>query len=557
MNHDVSESYFDDFLTKFKDYSDTYESLYCLNAVTNDEIDQIYQNFKLIMIQKYKIPPRYLLVNISHMARYRNRNLKIYWEIFWKIYEEYHPKLSDKISEIFAYFLYKNHSIWCRKIAHLTGKHQYFILDVHEKGTILRAIMFDDITSFLVCVDRNDFNLENLPINPLYPPGCNSLLKLCCYHGAVKCFKLLISKFNIKIDKDCLNLSFLGGNPEILNECLKTQKPDLTCMKYALKSHNIHFVTYLMNEFKIELTIDDCCLNNNLQALFILLDQTKDINNIFFSSLFFHSPVLIEYFISKGVNVNMKRIDRNNIFHLAVKENLPEILGPLITFGIDPYYKGEHDNTAIHLAAELNSIEIGEALFSLGVDINTKKRNGDTALHIAAKYNFIEFAKFLLNYGADINSKNERLNTPLHTATLNNNREFAEFLLSQGADINLKNLSGETPLHTSSWWRRNKVMDVLLRFNVDVNARDNHGRTPLHCASFNNSLENVILMLKHGADPNLKDDVGNTAYDIAVYREWNELAEILKDGQMIIDLPPKRDFINIVLGIYHLIFEEN
>ncbi|EAY05435.1 hypothetical protein TVAG_197360 [Trichomonas vaginalis G3] len=84
--------------------------------------------------------------------------------------------------------------------------------------------------------------------------GC-SLLELCCYHGAVDCFKLLRSKFNSEITKECIGLSFLGGNSEIMSELLKYQTSDEECMEYAIISHYIDFVTFLMNEYNIEIDL--------------------------------------------------------------------------------------------------------------------------------------------------------------------------------------------------------------------------------------------------------------------------------------------------------------
>ncbi|EAY07698.1 hypothetical protein TVAG_273820 [Trichomonas vaginalis G3] len=74
-----------------------------------------------------------------------------------------------------------------------------------------------------------------------------------------------------------LQLSFLGGNPDIMSECLKCHKPDKECMEYAIMSHNIDFVTFLMNEHEIPIDVDDCIRYDNIQAFLIHYDQTNDI----------------------------------------------------------------------------------------------------------------------------------------------------------------------------------------------------------------------------------------------------------------------------------------
>ncbi|EAX83072.1 hypothetical protein TVAG_259580, partial [Trichomonas vaginalis G3] len=136
-----------------------------------------------------------------------------------------------------------------------------------------------------------------------------SLLELCCYHGAVDCFKLLRTKFNSEITRECLDLSFLGGNQEIMSECLKYQKPDRWCMENAIISHNIDFVTFLMNEYSIKINLRYCEKYNNLETFLVYFDQTNDIGKCFVYSAMFNIPSLCEYFLSNGANINEKNND--------------------------------------------------------------------------------------------------------------------------------------------------------------------------------------------------------------------------------------------------------
>ena len=115
--------------------------------------------------------------------------------------------------------------------------------------------MYNDLERFIAFTEIDGFNQYRILTSNLYPDSDESylLLELCCYHGAVDCFKFLRTKFNSAITQKCLEFSFLGGNPEIMSECLKYQKPNKDCMKYAIISHNIDFVTFLMNEYNIEI----------------------------------------------------------------------------------------------------------------------------------------------------------------------------------------------------------------------------------------------------------------------------------------------------------------
>ena len=72
-----------------------------------------------------------------------------------------------------------------------------------------------------------------------------------------------------------------------MSECLKYQTPDEDCMEYAIISHNIDFVTFLMNEHYLEINLDYCGIYNNLESFLVYFDQTNDINKCFFYSTMF------------------------------------------------------------------------------------------------------------------------------------------------------------------------------------------------------------------------------------------------------------------------------
>ncbi|EAY21722.1 hypothetical protein TVAG_237480 [Trichomonas vaginalis G3] len=146
--------------------------------------------------------------------------------------------------------------------------------------------MYDDKGKFIFFTERDEFNEDQKLQSSLYPYIGEGyflflfgylLLELCCYYGAVDCFKLLRTKFNSKITETCLELSFLGGNPEIMSECFKNLKTDEKCMEYAIISHNIDFVTFLMNEYSLEIDLLNCGIYKNLESFLVYFDQTNDI----------------------------------------------------------------------------------------------------------------------------------------------------------------------------------------------------------------------------------------------------------------------------------------
>ncbi|EAY08996.1 ankyrin repeat protein, putative [Trichomonas vaginalis G3] len=295
--------------------------------------------------------------------------------------------------------------------------------------------MCDDLERFIAFTERGGFDKnQKLKCNFFpYSEEGYSLLELCCYYGAVDYFKLLRTKFNSEITQTCLRLSFLGGNQEIMSECLKYQTPDEECMEYAIISHNIDFVTFLMNEYNLEMDLENCGWYNNMESIFVYFDQTNDVNKCFLYSARFNIPSLLEYFFSRGANINEKNNDGETALHITASQNSIETVEFLISHGANINEKDQFGQTALHCAAEINRKEIAELLISHGANINEKNQYEETALHKAAWHNSKETAEVLISHGANINEKDEYGTTALRKATLNNSKETAELLISHGA----------------------------------------------------------------------------------------------------------------------------
>ncbi|EAX98454.1 hypothetical protein TVAG_413500 [Trichomonas vaginalis G3] len=88
-----------------------------------------------------------------------------------------------------------------------------------------------------------------------------------------------------------------------MSECLKYQKPDKYCMKYAIISYNIDFNTFLMNEYNIKIDLEYCGIHNNLDSFLVYYDQTNDIDRCFIYSTVFDISSICEYFLLHGANI--------------------------------------------------------------------------------------------------------------------------------------------------------------------------------------------------------------------------------------------------------------
>ena len=219
------------------------------------------------------------------------------------------------------------------------------------------------------------------------------------------------------------------------------------CMKCAIISHNIDFVSFLMNEYNIQTKLLNCVVHNNIQAFLAYLDQTKNINKCFIESPGFNLPPLCEYLFSKGADINAK---------------------------------DESGQTALFIAVRSGNAQSAEFLISQGAEINARDKSGQTALFIAARSGNAQIAEFLISQGAEINARDDKNNTPLFEAAISNDTETIRCLLAHGADVNAINFLGYNPLFYLLK-RKNNInttenAEIFFSYGVDFNLKNNDGK---------------------------------------------------------------------------------
>ena len=354
-------------------YIDSYTALYQLKAEKEDEILTIYKMIKTNLIDSNKHHPRNVMRDILNLIPYNNRYAKSYLKLAKLISDEYHITEVSHIPIISNYLFYKEYGIELSTTVDFRTRYLKNT-DIDSNDTIYRSIMYDDKERFIYFIERDGFDKDQKLDSDLYPYELEyyhvySLLELCCYHGAVDCFKLLRTKFYSGITQRCLEFSFIGGNPEIMSECLKYEKPTDKCMVYAQISHNIDFVTYLMNEHKIEIDLDCCGEYNNLESFLVHVDKFNDIKNCLRYSTKFDIPSLCEYFFSLGTIYNI------NVLAMAVSHNSIEVVKFLLSNYLNLSDIWLRDS-ALHEAIFNNSNEIVELLLSRCANINEKVKEG-------------------------------------------------------------------------------------------------------------------------------------------------------------------------------------
>ncbi|EAY20535.1 hypothetical protein TVAG_239080 [Trichomonas vaginalis G3] len=321
---------------------DIYNALYQLKTDKEEELNDIYKMIKTELIDSKKYPPNNIMGDILNIIPYNNRYTKSYLSLAKLISDDYHVEEVRRIPIISNYMFYKEYGIKLDK-SNDFEKIQTENLSIHTENTIYKAIMYNDKETFISFTERGGFDkdqiLRNSFLYPIFfslsPRQGYSLLELCCYHGAVDCFKLLRTKFNSEITETCLQFSFLGGNPEIMSECLKSQTPNKECMRYAIISHNIDFVTFLMNEHKIKIKLSYCGQYRNFESSLVYLDQIKDIKKCFIKSAVLNIPSFCKYFLSHGAKINAKDEDGRIALYFAAGNNSKETAEFLISQGAD------------------------------------------------------------------------------------------------------------------------------------------------------------------------------------------------------------------------------
>ncbi|EAX94535.1 hypothetical protein TVAG_429770 [Trichomonas vaginalis G3] len=500
-DQDIHTDKYSELRSSHKCYIDIYNALYQLKTENEGELNSIYNLIKKELINSKKDLPQSVMEEILDIIKFNNRYTMSYLFLAKLIFDEYHLEAVTNNRLITDILLYQELGI---KLGISIPEYLDFHtenFDIHTENTIYRTIIYNDLKRFISLTEIEGFSEYQKLDSKLYPfiPQGLSLLELCCYHGAVDCFKFLRTKFNSEITQKCLEFSFLGGNPEIMSECLKHKKPDRFCMENAIISHNIDFVTFLMNEYNIKIDLTDCVIYNNLDAFLVYIDQINDINQCFIYSWDFNIPSLLDYFIIHGANINEKDEEGNTALHIAALYNSKETAELLISHGANINEKDSEESTALHSAA-CNCKEVAELLISHGANINEKEEFGNTALHIAAQYNSKETAELLISHGININEKDKDGNTALHIAAQYNSKETAELLISYGAIINEKDKDGKTALHYTAKHNSKETAEVLISHDANINEKDNNGKTALHYANSFFNKEMAELLISHGAN---------------------------------------------------------
>lgn len=282
---------------------------------------------------------------------------------------------------------------------------------------------------------------------------------------------------------------------------------------------------------------------------------------------------LIDFFVSKGLDLKSTDAHGNNAFNYVAKTGNTRLMNKLINKGVKgndqafmfaaygtrgktnglEVYKfleenGLKPNSTNHegvsplhvLASRSKDTKVINYFLENGLNVNAKDHNGNTPFLNAASRNDLAVVSLLYTYKLEnINQANKKGETPLMLAIQNNSPQVVNFLIDNGANVKLADTNGYNLAYyvISGYSNRNKdgftkKLELLKAAGLDLKAPQKNGNTWYHLAVEKNSLELLKMATEFGQDINAKNKEGNTALLIAAMKakDDNILKFLLEQG---------------------------
>lgn len=190
----------------------------------------------------------------------------------------------------------------------------------------------------------------------------------------------------------------------------------------------------------------------------------------------FGSDELVEYFLKKGANPNLRTKGGFFVIHLAVWSTGEKIL--------------EQYKRNIDMHAHIYGLQVS---FHEGMNLIVDSFSQENRL-IRPRV-----VKLLLEYGADMESRDPVGATPLIGAAAAGNAEIVEALVQQGAKCEASQYDGETALMTAVWRGHRDIIHFLVKMGADVNSRKTTGENALEWAISQSYDDIAKLLIEAGA----------------------------------------------------------
>lgn len=299
--------------------------------------------------------------------------------------------------------------------------------------------------------------------------GANSLLLAI---GSDKDFKLtdyFISKgLDIKsVDKDgnnAFNYVARGGNIETMKALLKrgvtaSDNAMLSASQGGRRKANTLEVYQFLESLNLKPTVIGKNGENVLHNIVGKPDQQEIIN----------------YFLSKGVDVNKVDNEGNSVFMRAAASGKTDVLEILLPRIKNINLVNKKGLSALSFAVRSNSPEVISYLIEKGADINVIDNNGENlASYLLQSYsprnakNFEAKLAVLKDKGLNFANPQKNGSTLYHLAVVKNDLSLLKMIEPLKADVNGKNTDGLTALHKSAMVSQD---DTILKYLLSIGAK--------------------------------------------------------------------------------------
>lgn len=203
---------------------------------------------------------------------------------------------------------------------------------------------------------------------------------------------------------------------------------------------------------------------------------------------------VVDYFISKGVNVNQPNADGNT---------------PLMLF-----------------ARYQQDLDIFNKVFMKGQKFNHANKEGQTALTYAIMGNTTKVGLLLIGAGASGAVKDKDGNNMSYYLISNykNKQDYSDklkMLFTFGFSHNQLQANGNTLYHVSVRFKNTEVINELASDKkIDINALNEDGLSPLHLAASSDEDGSLLkLLISLGADKTELTEFGESVYELASENE--------------------------------------
>jgi len=132
--------------------------------------------------------------------------------------------------------------------------------------------------------------------------------------------------------------------------------------------------------------------------------------------------------------------------------------------------------------------------------------------------------------------------TPLHLAAEQGHVDVASMLLDAGAAVDAGEEDGETALHYAAWRSQLAMGRLLVERGSNLEVRNRWGRTPLLIVARETGHVGMArLLIDAGADVSARDIGNSSSLELAAWRGFRELVNLLLDHGAELPPPDSRD----------------